>query len=137
MDLFGHPNSTILYGWQPEPRTRGTWSIISSCLATMTLCIWTSLHLNMPRRQDKMHNMVLRKMGWLVCGLFAPELVSDESLLVPRNPTLTLFPGSMDCIPAISRRKSAHQDYELASRIRSRAQTSSAMVYSSSKRRIC
>jgi hypothetical protein len=75
--LFGdNANTTRTYGWQAEPLTRGTWSILSSCLTTMTLCIWTSLHLNMPRKGEGFMASFIRKTGWLICGLFAPELVN-------------------------------------------------------------
>jgi hypothetical protein len=69
-------NSTVLpaAGWHPEPRTRGTFSILSSCLITMSLCIWTSLHLNLPEHK-KEHLQKYRKLGWMILGLIAPEMV--------------------------------------------------------------
>lgn len=60
--------------WHPEPRTRGTFSILSSCLITMSLCIWTSLHLNLPEHK-KEHLLKYRKLAWMVAGLIAPEMV--------------------------------------------------------------
>lgn len=69
-------NTTILpaAGWHPEPKTRGTFSILSSCLITMSLCIWTSLHLNLPEHK-KEHLHKYRKLGWMILGLIAPEMV--------------------------------------------------------------
>ena len=69
-------NSTVLpaAGWHPEPQTRGTFSILSSCLITMSLCIWTSLHLNLPEHK-KEHLQKYRKLGWMILGLIAPEMV--------------------------------------------------------------
>jgi hypothetical protein len=76
--MMFHPlgNSTVLpaAGWHPEPRTRGTFSILSSCLITMSLCIWTSLHLNLPGHK-KEHLQKYRKLGWMMLGLIAPEMV--------------------------------------------------------------
>jgi hypothetical protein len=76
--MMFHPlgNSTVLpaAGWHPEPRTRGTFSILSSCLITMSLCIWTSLHLNLPEHK-KEHLQKYRKLGWMMLGLIAPEMV--------------------------------------------------------------
>ncbi|KAK1752033.1 hypothetical protein QBC47DRAFT_363634 [Echria macrotheca] len=37
-------NSTT--GWMPEPETRGTFRLLMSCLATLALCVYTALHLN-------------------------------------------------------------------------------------------
>jgi hypothetical protein len=69
-------NTTILppTQWHPEPKFRGTFSILSSCLITMVLCIWTSLHLNLPEHK-KEYQQKYRKLGWMVLGLLAPELV--------------------------------------------------------------
>lgn len=73
-----HPfgNTTVLPSaeWHPEPLTRGTFSILSSCLITMSLCIWTSLHLNIPTHK-KTRSQFYRKLGWMLLGLLAPELV--------------------------------------------------------------
>lgn len=73
--IFGNPhneNSTIT--WKPEPLSRGTWSILSTCVLTMFLCIWTAVHLNVPQPQSTVRAF-LRKTRWLILGLFAPELV--------------------------------------------------------------
>jgi hypothetical protein len=69
-------NTTVLAptGWHPEPRLRGTFSILSSCLITMSLCIWTSVHLNVPEHR-KEHLQKYRRLGWMVLGLLAPEIV--------------------------------------------------------------
>jgi hypothetical protein len=69
-------NSTVLpaTGWHPEPRIRGTFSILSGCLITMSLCIWTSLHLNLPEHKRE-HIQKYRKLGWMILGLIAPEMV--------------------------------------------------------------
>jgi hypothetical protein len=40
----------------------------------MSLCIWTSLHLNLPEHK-KEHLQKYRKLGWMVLGLLAPEFV--------------------------------------------------------------
>lgn len=69
-------NTTVLppTQWHPEPNFRGTFSILTSCLITMSLCIWTSLHLNVPEHR-KEHLQKYHKLGWMVLGLLAPELV--------------------------------------------------------------
>jgi hypothetical protein len=69
-------NATILpaAAWNPEPTRRGTFGILSSCLITMSLCIWTAVHLNLPEHK-KESEQVKRKVWWLLLGLLAPELV--------------------------------------------------------------
>jgi hypothetical protein len=69
-------NATVLpdAAWHSEPAHRGTFSILSSCLITMALCIWTAVHLNLPEHKKESHQ-VYKKMLWLVLGLSAPEVV--------------------------------------------------------------
>jgi len=73
-------NETV---WQPEPQNRGTYGLLSTCTITMILCVWTAVHLNLPEHPGRGHGIAyllpyqtLRKMWWLLLGLFAPELVS-------------------------------------------------------------
>src|SRR5437763_13204656 len=66
-------------GWRGEPSGRGTWSILSMCLITLILCIWTAVHLNLQGKQPpgllgKLES-ILYKPRWMVVGLFAPEIL--------------------------------------------------------------
>lgn len=63
-------------GWRDEPPSRGTWSIILTCLITLTLCVWTAVHLNLQGKQSlgKLES-ILYKPRWIVVGLFAPEVL--------------------------------------------------------------
>lgn len=65
--------------WHPEPQGRGTYAILSSCLLTMGLCVWTTVHLNLSTHK-KTVNQFWRRVGWLVLGLFAPEMVVETFL---------------------------------------------------------
>jgi hypothetical protein len=60
--------------WHPEPTFRGTYAILSNCIVTIGLCVWTTLHLNIPE-YEKTLMQYLHKIAWLIIGLFAPELV--------------------------------------------------------------
>lgn len=60
----------------PEPTHRGTYSLLSSCIITMGLCVWTAVHLNIPEHKKEPHQK-WRKLRWLVVGLPAPELVNS------------------------------------------------------------
>jgi len=69
------PNGTQYHAWKPEPLVRGTFSILSSSLLTMILCVWTAVHLNIPEPGGARAQM-WRRTGWMVVALFAPEWVS-------------------------------------------------------------
>jgi hypothetical protein len=67
-------NQTIDH-WIHEPEVRGTWGILSSCLFTLTLCVYTAIHLNVPRSEESFGARVLRKSKWVLVAIFAPEVV--------------------------------------------------------------
>jgi hypothetical protein len=76
--IFG--NSTDRSGWVSEPDTRGTFGILSACVATTLLCVWTALHLNVPLPSETRWHWYgsirfWRKTFWLFLGLLAPDLV--------------------------------------------------------------
>ena len=73
--IFGNTTTAAPVRWQAEPISRGTWSVLSSSLFTLGLCLWTALHLNIPQH-GKTAGQFWRKVGWLVLGLVAPEVVS-------------------------------------------------------------
>lgn len=72
--IFGNVSTVTPVNWQSEPNTRGTWNVLSSCLITLGLCLWTALHLNIPQHK-KDSSQKWRKVGWLVLGTLAPEMV--------------------------------------------------------------
>lgn len=96
-------NSTITTSsWQAQPQSRGTYGILSTCFVTLALCTWRVVHLNLPGvcpdddlkwsdwwkadrtvRHKLVHlcggHQLVRQIGWLVIGLFAPELVSASA----------------------------------------------------------
>ena len=74
-NILGNQPANHTAHWTPEPARRGTYSILSTCLITMGLCVWTAVHLNVPGHH-KTRQQILRKAGWLIMGLLAPELVS-------------------------------------------------------------
>ncbi|KAF8541823.1 hypothetical protein BDD12DRAFT_827936 [Trichophaea hybrida] len=78
------PNTTIVH-WTPSPKTRGTNDILISCLATLGLCVWTALHLNIdpiettPLRVTIAYRF-LTKLLWSITALIAPEIVLSVAL---------------------------------------------------------
>ena len=70
---FGSPVNTT--EWRPEPNQRGTFAVLSSCVLTLILCMWTAVHLNVAAHREP-GNQVLRRIKWLAIGLFAPDVVT-------------------------------------------------------------
>ena len=75
IDVFGNVTTNKTSAWVSEPNVRGTWSILSSCIITICLCVWTAVHLNIPEHH-RTKAQLWRKIKWLVLGLVAPEMVA-------------------------------------------------------------
>ncbi|KLU90681.1 hypothetical protein MAPG_10533 [Magnaporthiopsis poae ATCC 64411] len=72
-------NSTALYGitappWVDSPEFRGTMSILTSCLITLTASIYSALHLN-PPMEPGVWPVLRSKLSWLAVGILFPEFV--------------------------------------------------------------
>ncbi|KAF7794966.1 hypothetical protein EIP86_006109 [Pleurotus ostreatoroseus] len=67
MASSGHPQ----LNWQPEPESRGTFNIISTCLATLLFCTWTAVHTDIPENK---RGRSVAKVALLVLGIIVPEL---------------------------------------------------------------
>src|SRR4051812_33662099 len=61
--------------WFSAPNFRGTWELLVSCILTLTVCVWSALHLNVPRENSKLRQRNIRRTKWILLGIFAPELV--------------------------------------------------------------
>lgn len=67
-------NETFVHGWEAEPQGRGTWSILWSCLATVILCTWSALHMDVPTRHGSIY-LFFRRCKWMVISVMAPEII--------------------------------------------------------------
>ncbi|KAF8243896.1 hypothetical protein K440DRAFT_611204 [Wilcoxina mikolae CBS 423.85] len=74
-------------GWRPEPDGRGSFTILILCTATIGLCVWTALHLNVEPISLRRGNDDLEpppnfvgKCLWAFITLVAPEMVSAVAL---------------------------------------------------------
>lgn len=67
-------DETLVHGWIPEPAGRGTWSILWSCLATIFICTWSALHLDVSKRHGVWY-LLFRKLGWMFIAAMAPEVI--------------------------------------------------------------
>ena len=68
-------NNTIVSGWVDDPDGRGTFTITSSCVLTLSLCVYTAIHLNVrPHRKTELQSWI-ETAKWVIFGILAPELV--------------------------------------------------------------
>ena len=68
-------NTETVTSWVSSADRRGTGDILYSCTITITLCIFTVLHLNVPAHGEKAWKQYLRKAKWMFTALLAPEIV--------------------------------------------------------------
>ncbi|KAF2006515.1 hypothetical protein P154DRAFT_600371 [Amniculicola lignicola CBS 123094] len=65
--------------WFSAPNLRGTWDIIVSCVLTLTICVWSALHLNVPVEGSTLLQRNFRRTRWIILGIFAPEVVVSSA----------------------------------------------------------
>lgn len=71
--IFSVHGSNDTVGWQAEPATRGTFTLLSTCVITLFLCVWSSVHLNLPGNDRNCWLKFLRRLTWITGALIAPE----------------------------------------------------------------
>lgn len=68
-------NTQISPAWVSSSAVRGTSDILWSCILTLTACIYTAIHLNIPPGHGGKWQFLWRKSKWVAIALFAPEIV--------------------------------------------------------------
>jgi len=63
------------YLWVPEPKQQGTFGITSLCLSTLVICIWSTLHFNVPTKHHSDTRHFFFQVLWMIIALLAPELL--------------------------------------------------------------
>ncbi|OBS25784.1 hypothetical protein FPOA_06319 [Fusarium poae] len=63
----------IAPSWVSSPNIRGSMDIIQSCVLTLVACIYTALHLDVPRKTTWKY-LLWQKSKWVCITLFAPEI---------------------------------------------------------------
>jgi hypothetical protein len=76
MIVLHSENSTATPEWHANATKRGTWAIYQSCIVTIFLCVWTTIHLNVPRPHEKKHKQLWRRFRWSFLTVIAPEIVA-------------------------------------------------------------
>lgn len=74
-------------GWIAEPKSRGTFGILLTSVATLGLCVWTALHIPIIPAPHRRRRYGL-KIWWMVKGLFAPEYLLTQAFAEWRSAKL-------------------------------------------------
>jgi hypothetical protein len=54
---------------------RSLWDIIRSCALTIFLCIWVSVHPNIPSPDEAWPRVAIRRVGLMLATLIVPEAI--------------------------------------------------------------
>lgn len=73
--------STDIVIREAEPSTRGTFTLLSNCIITLSLCVWSCVHLNLPGTDGRSGPNFLRRLSWITGALIVPEYL----ILTPWN----------------------------------------------------
>ena len=63
------------YLWIGEPNQRTTFGIFSFCFSTLIICVWSTLHFNIPVRRPTAIRRLFLQVSWMVFALLAPEVL--------------------------------------------------------------
>jgi len=97
------------YLWKGEPEQRGTSGILVICISTLVICVWSTLHFNIPTPRRTPTRRFFTQVLWMVIALIAPELLllfaiferTNAAILVKKtlasHPELDK-PGMLTCI---------------------------------------
>ncbi|KAI5819152.1 hypothetical protein BZA77DRAFT_242476, partial [Pyronema omphalodes] len=71
--------------WGPTPMTRGTLTILFSCVAALAACVWTGVHLNVDRSGNKKmkrapFGKLTQKTVLAIIALLAPDILLSIAL---------------------------------------------------------
>ena len=70
----------VIRGWVSQPNGRGTFDILWSCVATVFLCSWSVLCVNIPEKKDGRWTVASRKLGMAILGNIGPEFILQIAL---------------------------------------------------------
>ncbi|KAH5208565.1 hypothetical protein HBI25_222510 [Parastagonospora nodorum] len=78
---FGNVPANGTAVWKATPDVRGSFNILSTCVLTLLLCAYTSLHLDIPQYgKTGWSHRAWKKVQWVCIGLCAPEFVAFAAL---------------------------------------------------------
>ena len=63
------------YLWRGEPEQRGTSGILVICISTLIICVWSTVHFNIPTIRRAPIRRFFTQVLWMVIALIAPEFL--------------------------------------------------------------
>jgi hypothetical protein len=73
-------NSEIAPAWATTSNIRSTASLLWTCVLTLSICVYTVIHINVPPPNETQCRYFLRKTKWVVVAILAPELALAMAL---------------------------------------------------------
>ncbi|KAM0699817.1 hypothetical protein Q7P36_000028 [Cladosporium allicinum] len=86
-----HPNPTYVYHFRfncvlvATFRKTAVLSLTSTLEQTIFLCVWQAIHLNIAPPGEPQYKQLLRRVGWSILAIIAPELVALNAWLQYRR----------------------------------------------------
>lgn len=65
---------TVPFTWMSPPTFRGTSGIVTLCLSTMGICVWSSIHKDITTRRSTSFQAFISKVRWMLMALFVPPM---------------------------------------------------------------
>jgi len=63
------------YLWMEEPKLRGTIGIVTICASTLIICVWSTVHFNVPTTRRTPTHRFFTQVLWMLIALLAPEFL--------------------------------------------------------------
>ena len=95
--------SGMYHGWMPTPDRRGTTDLLWSCVSTISLCVWTAIHLPVPYYSSRKPKLSENWRKWLRQKIIASRLV--PALISFVIPELLAFMACQEFVKAYSGKK--------------------------------
>jgi hypothetical protein len=75
LEAEAHDPDFSRVGWVKVSPERGTLDLLVTCLATLLLCVYSSLHPNLPMQLESNIKRQWRYFKWGLLGILGPELI--------------------------------------------------------------
>ena len=66
--------------WVEEPNVRGTSGILTFCVSTLIICVWSALHFDIPQRRHTNTERLAFGILWMIVGVLCPEGLLTSAL---------------------------------------------------------
>jgi hypothetical protein len=76
---MGNPENNITtpnnppFLWVEGPKQRNTFGILSFCFSTTIICVWSTLHFDIPTARHGSTRRFFLRVSWLLVALLVPE----------------------------------------------------------------